>query len=90
MASERDVSAGPSRHTKSNAERQRDFRKRKVNREKHIAMALARLLVGQPLADQTRLVKSLISQALKDGSLDDDQQRLLDRAIDVLSSKRIY
>jgi hypothetical protein len=70
------------------AERSRRHRARRKIVESQMAVAIAKLVLGQQLGDHQMVLKEYLSKFTTPDSLPDDLQTMIDRAIDRLGSTR--
>ncbi len=72
----------------SMAERSRRHRARRKTIETQMGVAVAKLILGQQLGDHQLVLKEYLSKFTSPDALPDDQQTMIDRAIDRLGSSR--
>lgn len=70
------------------AERSRRHRRRRKMVQSQLAIAISKLVLGQNLGDHQKLLRDYLAKYTVPDILDDDQQTLIDRAIDRLGSSR--
>ena len=75
---------------KSGAERARLHRERKRTREIQAAVGVAKLVLGQGVGEQKRVIMEMLERAAEAGDLPGDYANLLDRAIGSLASRRLF
>jgi hypothetical protein len=71
------------------AERSRRHRARRKTVESQMAIAIAKLVLGQHLGDHQLVLKEYLDKFTAPDALPDDQQTMIDRAIDRLGSSRM-
>jgi hypothetical protein len=73
---------------KTGAERVRLHRERRRNRDLQLAVGVAKLVLGQGVGEQRKVLIDVLQKTANSPDIADDYRRIIDRAVDSLTSSR--